>query len=244
MRSLSASDLLAAWERGAGRPPTEQALYLLAVCTGEPCEDLASLSIGQRDAKLFEIYERLFGPELAAFVECSKCGERLEYRLSARDLMQPVNSPEDSDGLSLILGEFSLCLRLPTSRDLIAAQDCINVMQARRLLAERCVVEARRDDREITAQEITEATIDKISSRLAAADPQAETLVDLKCLACNHVEQIVFAIEQFLWAKIACLAKRLLREVDILARTYGWSEQEILSLSAVRREQYLELVTS
>jgi hypothetical protein len=45
-----------------------------------------------------------------------------------------------------------------------------------------------------------------------------------------------------LWAEIEVRAKRLLLEVHLLATAYGWSEAEILSLNAQRREFYLEMV--
>jgi hypothetical protein len=244
MRSLSASELLAVWERGVGQHPVEQALTMLSIWTGEPREDLAALSIGQRDAKLFEIYEHLFGPELEAFAECPACGERLEYSLSTRDLKQPVGAPEEREALKLISGDLSLRLRLPNSMDLTAARECASVAEARRMLAEQCVVEAVQGDCAIPAQSIPDAAVDAISSHLAQADPLAEMLVGLKCLECQHAGQIALAIEQFLWTKIVWLAKRLLREVDVLARVYGWSEREILSLSAVRRERYLEMAAS
>ena len=112
------------------------------------------------------------------------------------------------------------------------------------MLAERCVVQATQGDREIPAHSIPDAAVAAISLHLAQADPLAEVLVGLKCLECQHAAQIVLAIEQFLWTKIVWLAKRLLREVDVLARVYGWSEREILSLSAVRRDRYLEMAAS
>jgi hypothetical protein len=43
--------------------------------------------------------------------------------------------------------------------------------------------------------------------------------------------------------KIDMLARRLLREVDALARVYGWSEAAILALPATRRQAYLEIVS-
>jgi hypothetical protein len=243
MRSLSASELLTIWERGVGQHPVEQALSVLSVWTGEPRESLAALSIGQRDARLFEIYEDLFGPLMEAFAECPACGERLEYSLTTHDLKQAASVP-GREALKLDSGELSLLLRLPNSADLAAARECKGPEQARRMLAERCVVEAAQDGRPIPAQSLADSVVDEISSCLAAADPQAEVLVDVKCLACRQADRIVLAIEQFLWTKIAWLAKRLLREVDALARVYGWSEREILSLSAVRRERYLEMAAS
>jgi hypothetical protein len=39
-------------------------------------------------------------------------------------------------------------------------------------------------------------------------------------------------------------ARQILREVDQLARTYGWREPDILALGPARRRAYLGLVAS
>jgi len=54
---------------------------------------------------------------------------------------------------------------------------------------------------------------------------------------------VMFDIVSFFWSEICVQAKRLLREVHILARAYGWREADILSMSAARRQLYLEMVT-
>ena len=47
-------------------------------------------------------------------------------------------------------------------------------------------------------------------------------------------------LERF-WAEIDAWARRILREVNILARAYGWRESDILALGAVRRQIYLTM---
>ena len=78
---------------------------------------------------------------------------------------------------------------------------------------------------------------------MAECDPQAEVLIDMECPDCGHRWQMLFDIAAFLWTEIAVAAKRLLREVHTLARAYGWREADILSLSAARRQFYIEMVT-
>lgn len=241
MRSLSASELLEVWERGAGEHSVDRALTLLSACCGESRTTLAGLSIGWRDARLLEIYECLFGASLEAFAECPECGERLEYRLSVGELASPPATEETP--LMLETEEISLRLRLPNSLDLRAVSGCSDVEAARKLLLERCVVEVE-GATGMQLGNLPEATLDKIASCLAKADPQAETLVDLTCCACRHSWQVLLEIEIFLWVKITALAKRLLREVHALAQAYGWREHDILALTARRRQAYLEMAES
>ena len=241
MRSLSASQLMEVWERGANEPPVDRALTLLSACCEESRQELAGLSIGRRDARLLEVYERLFGPALEAYAQCPQCGQRLEYRLFTRELAAPL--PEGGPPLIVENEGASFGLRLPNSLDLRAAGECRGVDEARKLLLERCVVE--RDGRPVACLDgLDESTMQSIASCLALADPQAETLIDLTCYACRHGWQVLLDIEGFLWMKIAAMARRLLREVHTLARAYGWREPDILALSAVRRQAYLEMAGS
>jgi hypothetical protein len=227
MQPLSASELLTVWEQGVGRHPVEQALLVLAACGGEAPEELAALPLGERDARLFAVYKQLFGPDLEAFGECADCGERLEYSVDAREFRQSTPAAE---GTELVSGDRVLHVRRLNSTDLLEVREAATDNEARRRLAERAV----------DTPGLSEAEVDAVSVRLAEADPQAELLIALHCPACRSANQVVLAIDQFLWTKIAWLAKRLLREVHVLASAYGWSEREILSLSAVRRRRYLE----
>lgn len=232
MRPLSASTVIEVWERGLGRPSVERALVMLSACTEEPAESLPAVTIGQRDAMLTAIYRRLFGETLNAFAECPKCSERLEYSMSTRDL----NRTKSTQDLTVMHGESSLQLRLPNSSDLRIASQCGSVAEARALLAQRCIVSEA-----VSLEQLPDSLVGKIAARLAEADPLAETLIHLTCAACRHQWQTVLDIEQFLWIKVASLAKRLLREVHILARAYGWREADILTMTATRRQFYLEM---
>jgi hypothetical protein len=78
--------------------------------------------------------------------------------------------------------------------------------------------------------------------RLAECDAGAEVLLDLVCPTCEHTQQLPFDIATFFYKEISWQAQNLMREVHSLARAYGWHEAEILSMSARRRQFYLEMV--
>jgi hypothetical protein len=241
MRSLSAAELVQAWERGCRQHPVDRALTLLSAWSAESRDALAALSIGRRDALLLEMYEQLFGPALDAFAECPQCGDPLEYRLSTRDLLT-APSADATAGDVVLACDGALRLRLPNSLDLRAASQCADLAAARRTLLERCVVATPREGTAAPVTELPEALIEQGAVCLAAADPQAEMLIDLRCPACRHPWQVLLDVESFLWAKVSVLAKRLLREVHVLALAYGWREADILALSATRRQIYLDMV--
>jgi hypothetical protein len=76
---------------------------------------------------------------------------------------------------------------------------------------------------------------------MASADPGADIDLAFDCPECGHRWQEVFDINGFLWREIHAWAKRTLRDVHVLARAYGWTEPDALSLSPTRRQIYLEL---
>ena len=83
-----------------------------------------------------------------------------------------------------------------------------------------------------------------LAARLSELDPLAEILIDLRCAACGHAWQTVFDIANFFWNEIHLRSRRLLQEVDLLARIYGWTESEILGMTDQRRDLYVGMALS
>ncbi|MDQ7775037.1 MAG: hypothetical protein Q4615_03560 [Paracoccus aminovorans] len=74
---------------------------------------------------------------------------------------------------------------------------------------------------------------------LQAADPALGLAFAMTCPDCGAALEQVFDPAGYFWAEIEALARRLLHEVALLARAFGWSEAEILALSPGRRALYL-----
>ncbi|HEV2914383.1 MAG TPA: hypothetical protein VGX92_13990 [Pyrinomonadaceae bacterium] len=243
MRPLTADDIIRIWERGHGQDSAGRAVTVLAAAFPEKRgEELWQLSLGQRNADLFGVREQLFGPELQAFSECPGCGEHLEFALSARAFRSIASAKPPDTELYLEAEGYALRFRLLDSLDLRAAAAAPDVGAARKRLVERCVLEAHRHEKPVAVEELPEAVIERLSTRLAQSDPQAEVLVDLTCPACEFKWQIPFDIASFFYMEISAQARRLLREVHILAHAYAWREADILAMSARRRQYYLEML--
>jgi hypothetical protein len=241
MRHLSAHDLLRVWEVGEEQHPIDRALMVLAAAFPElTWEELAKLSIGERDARLLTVRERTYGPRLEGFVECPRCSESLEFDVTVADLRagEPAAGEQElaSDG-------FELRFRLPDSRDLAAVLGCRDAAAAHDLLLQRCVLEARREGTPVAGNELPADITAELARSMSERDPQAEVLIDLRCPSCQHCWQALFDIATFFWTELVAQAQRLLREVHALARAYGWREADILAMSARRRQLYLEMAT-
>lgn len=242
MRALSARDLLQVWERGEGQHPVDRALTLLvAACPERSWGELAGLSVGQRDTLLLALRGLTFGPQLNAFASCPQCGQDLEFTVNLDDLR--AAAPTEPTREHVLEGEgWHIVYRLPDSRDLAAIAPCSDVETARGLLIHRCVRQAHRGETPIPPEELPESALAALGAHMMAADPLAEIQLELHCPACDQRWPTLLDIQSFFWAEIAAQAKRILGEIHALARAYGWREDDILAMSARRRQMYLELV--
>lgn len=242
MRALSAVDIMRLWEHGDREGPVEHALSMLIACgAGGSRAELAGLPLGARDARLLRLRELTFGGELRFLVGCPACGKRLELGASTAALQSPEEpSPELGPPLDLPEDGLRARVRPATSEDLAAAARTRSTEAARRCLVERCVT--REDGAPLDAGALSEAAFTRISERMAEADPQAEILFSLACPECGHTWSALFDVPAFLAREIGAAARRLLTEVDTLARTYHWREADILAMGSRRRRAYLEKV--
>lgn len=242
VHALSPAAILDVWEQGNALHPIDRALLVLRhACRETAGETLAALSLGRRDALLLEVRRRTFGDRLEAYTECPVCSERLEFSHTCRGLVAET-PPHDGEGNTVAVGRSVFQLRRPNSHDAAAAATAEDVEAAKRTLLARCVIPAHPSGTSIDA--LPEAAQTAIAAELAAIDAQAEVLLDLVCPGCGHTWQAVFDVVSFLWSEIRARARRIVQEIDVLARTYGWAEADILEMSEVRRGLYLRMAMS
>jgi hypothetical protein len=80
-RSLSPQKLLDVWEAGRQQHELDRALTLLATAHPELRRDeLADLTIGERDMQLLRIRMVMFGGSACGNSECPQCGSSLNFR--------------------------------------------------------------------------------------------------------------------------------------------------------------------
>ncbi len=242
MQALSALELLAAWERGLAQRPVERATTLLAVASPDASAGaLARLSVGQRDANLLALRERVFGPTMVSLVTCPGCGQRLDLTFTGADV-RTYSEVEPAGEESITIGDYSVLFRLPNSLDLIAIADQDDPTRVRKTLLGLCVLEAHHGSDEVPADQLPVDVVDEIVERTSQADPQADVQLAITCPLCGHQWNGIFDIASFFWSEIDAWACRTLREVHTLASSYGWHERDILALSPWRRQLYLEML--
>jgi hypothetical protein len=226
---LTASRVIAIWERAGDASLPDRALSLLAAAG---VDGPAGLPVGERDLRLLELRERTFGPRFDAVAACPACGDRLDVAVAADDVRGAAGAGRAPETVTVESGGRSVTVRVPTGEDLVAAARAGDVAAGRAALLERCVEHG--DARELDA--------DAVDALLAEADPAARIDVALACPACAHAWTVPFDIVTILCAEVDACARSLLREVHMLASAYGWSETEVLALGGERRAAYLELL--
>jgi hypothetical protein len=241
MLTPSSLDLLRAWEQGLDRSAAGRAVILSRLGAGDCGGDPARWPLGERDARLLDLREAMFGPEIEGVAACPQCGARQEFQMPASALR--VDGPASSVGLALASGDYHVEFRLPDSIDLCAVEtEAAAEGEPSLRLLERCVTSATAGGQTIAAVDLPDEVVKEVSERMSQADPQAEIALSLDCPACSHRWREPFDIASFLWAEVNAWASRTLFDVHQLAAAYGWSEAESLSLSARRRGYYLELI--
>ena len=134
----------------------------------------------------------------------------------------------------------NLEFRTLTSADLLDLPD--TAKDARAALLARAVVTARRGEHPVLVSELPDGVVAALEEALELADPQATLEFALNCPDCRHLWLTLLDIGQVLWREVEHWAKRTLLDVHRLASAYRWSEADILNLSAVRRQLYLQLL--
>jgi len=243
MLPLSAPKLLAVWEHGLEKPPLERALALLeAAFPDSSRETLASLSIGRRDSTLLRLREWAFGPGMVALSLCRSCGQQLEITLDAPALRQDSGDAKLTE-VSLALAGYEVRLRLPNTADLLSCAG-LDVTKTQERLFARCLLAAHSQDGALSAEQVPEEVALAAIEHTVEADPVADLEIELSCPSCCHRWHEVFDIVSFFWSEIDAWARRILQEVHVLAAAYGWTEAEVLALSPLRRQFYLEMAGS
>ena len=228
-----AETIVQIWERGRREHPIDRALTILSLLSGRPRGELAAMSVERRDGQLLTWRNRLFGREFLGYASCPRCGCAVDAALTVD------SNDEPDDRFTVHVGGRPVAARLPTTLDLVAVAGCDNVDESSRALVARCIEDRTLGD----PSTVTDGTLGAVAAELDRRAGLSAAAVALACPDCAHEWQLELDIAEFLWREIDIRAIRLLRDVDLLARRYGWTEHEILALSPTRRGFYLELAS-
>lgn len=242
MRALDPSHVLEFAERGRAKSPSERAFLLLsAAFPDQSRESLENIGIGERDALLLQLRERIFGRQLRGSVACPACNLALSIDINTDTLRSETDHP-CGPHLAQIAG-YEVRFRSPNMGDLRAlAGTTPDAERGWVQLLERCILDARHDSQIVPPAALPPEVAEEISRLMDEADPRADLQFAMECPACGKSWRQTFDIVSYLWDELSALARQLLFEVHALASAYGWSEKQILRMSPWRRGMYLAMV--
>lgn len=234
MRGLQTRDILNIWEYGYNASSLQRGLLMLQAAYPAAERDvLVRMSIGSRDAALLTLRRLTYGEQLVGFVTCESCAEQIEFDLRISDLLQqPVlTMPEASTVQTAQVQGSEIAFHAPSTLDLLVSQQAEDTQLA---LLQRCIRDAPDD---ISLDDLWDA----LTALLDEVDPQANISFEGVCVYCGTAFYRLFDIVQYLWREVEQSARRAFRDIHALATAYGWSQEEILALSAWRRQLYLSM---
>jgi hypothetical protein len=229
---MTPAEMMALWETGRELSLLDRGVIAAQAARRGTEGDAADWPLGERNRALAQLHCELFGGQLLGFTRCVACGEQLEFTFEARRVAEVETQPAEQ---KIAVGKW--VFRMLTSRMLAAAAEENDEAAATRRLLSACLAEPVSEE-----ASWTDADVEAIEERLAEADPLAEILMHFDCPICGTEFDESLDLSSFVWSVIERSATHVLEEVHVLATAYGWSEREILTLSAARREAYIEMV--
>lgn len=227
---MTPAEMLSFWETGSRLSPLDRSVLATQVA-GVPASQAADLPLGERNRVLARLYREQFGGALEGFTQCTECGEKLEFHF---DLKHLADAPRLDASHPVVVGRWKF--HLPTSRALAMALNSGEEASAEHRLLVHCLAEPA------GAPGWSEEEMLAIEEKLAEADSLAEILIGFQCPECGASFEDALDLGSFLWLEIENAARQLFDDIHLLASAYGWTEEDVLRLSSMRREAYVRRV--
>jgi hypothetical protein len=195
-------------------------------------EDLVA---ADRDRVLAAVYRWAFGDRIESTLKCTRCSQPFDLHFSLRQLIAAVDERIDGEALRPVPeGQFEtsdgLRFRLPTGRDELDLAG-FSATEMESLLLGRCVEGGSWPENRIAFEQVLEQVAPLLDQELLAA-----------CAECGHVHTVQFDMQTYVLGAILAERRRLLVEINRIAKAYSWSLDEILSLRRSDRRHLVELI--
>lgn len=243
MRTPHPEQLLRLWEDGMHQTVLEKSVRLLAVsCGTHDLSPIYRMSIGERDARLLQLRIWMFGSRMKNMATCPVCKQLTEWETNTHELQLQSFPTEPAERIfSITMDGYAVRFRLPANADMaIAIAD--KTFRSEEAILTNCILEVKHEEQLITNEKLPAAVRTAIEKKMSEEDPQADIRMQISCPSCTHTWETRFDIMSYLWTEISNWAKRMVRDIYLLARTFSWSEKDILAMTPQRRQLYLQMI--
>lgn len=235
LQPISPSQLLDILDTGSGRSLHARAIQILHAAAGDQ-RDWPHEPLGNVNDALLRFRELQFGTRLDFVDRCPHCGHGVEFHLDST----AFSNAQGVAKRSITLGDKEVIVRPYTPADFLQVDHSVedDPESAARELLSSCI--ANTDTVDLSS--LTAEDWSLVAGAIAEADPLSEILFDLECPDCGGKWESLFEPTSYLWRELVNLGERLLREIHMLARAYGWDEATCLRLTPERRGRYVQLI--
>ncbi|MEP4012193.1 MAG: hypothetical protein ABJL92_09255 [Sulfitobacter sp.] len=209
---------------------------LVAALVGD--DAARAMPVAERDRLLGAVYRDIFGPRILASRACIECAKPYDFDFQIADLEAKLDQqpppPEikrmSEDGHAVL--DTGHRLRALTLQDEQAVAG-LSVDDAEDALFDACVETPE------GAPPLSRDTAERVLEWLSPI-----TDLDLvgTCPECGTSQTTRFSIEHYVVQALGAERRQLVREVHMIAASYGWSQSEILGLARDDRRQLATLV--
>ena len=190
--------------------------------------DAHRMTPAERDRVLAAVFQRELGARVRSTPACPACGKGFEVDFELDSLLASL-APDRAELRVEADGSLSLPdgtrFRLPCGDDELAALG--EARPAEALLA-RCHLGGP------TAPEALSAVMDR-------AAPLLDAELDATCPECGHRHAVRFELQAFFLGTFIAERRQRVAEVQQLARAFGWSLTEILSMTRAQRRMHVAM---
>jgi hypothetical protein len=210
---------------------------LLVYSSPDETKQLCAVDLvaADRDRLLAAVYEGAFGDRIESTLKCTRCAQPFDLHFSLRQLIETVDErTDDKAWRPLDDGELvspdGLRFRLPTGKDELELAG-FPPREMESLLLRRCIEGGNWLEDCMAFEEFLEQVAPLLDLELIAS-----------CAECGHVHTVQFDIQSYVLGAILAERRRLMAEINRIAKAYAWSLDEILSLRRSDRRCFVELI--
>ena len=202
----------------------------------------ARLTVGDRERLILAMSIMTFGDQVDLVAHCPNvaCGEAADVNVRLSDFLGLDHRiPESHKHLELkgTTGEWSIRVRPLTGSDQETIYGDANTT-ARKLVLVGVEQIKNPDGKIVQADDLPPEFESELSIALSSFDAAAESVSVMQCPSCDSTMEVL--LDGFTVLR-SSLTGSLSREVYRMARSYHWSESEILELPIQRRKHYLAI---
>ncbi|MFC5645425.1 hypothetical protein [Kitasatospora cinereorecta] len=224
------ADLVRLWPLSRLRPAGERVVALLLAVDGRIALDYP---LGTRNQRLLAVHQELVRRPVEAHALCPGCGTDNEFTLPVREATELP--PAEADAVArVVVAGVELAFRLPVLADLITVADRAPADGLHDLACCTCL--------DTPVPRLGADDLGRLADAWSALDPAGSLRVVLSCAECGRAITADADPADFVTRDFDVLVDGLMHEIDVIAGSYGWSEETILALPGARRRRYVRII--